>query len=246
MIPFGFNRAETGAPPSGIQYVGGKMVIPTPGSSDYTLDLTGLSGGLASSAADGDLVLVHYGAASNTNRTGSMVIGASQGWTATSSMFANETTDANGTGAYKFMGGTPDTTVDIGATSQSSSGVVVGIQVWRGVDPTTPMDQTQTTATADPSRTANPPSITPVTSGAVVSVFGFVAYAASDGDLTLGPTTGLDNALQETHVNTYALAAIMGSVNWSGSGAVDPSAVSITGTVVGDSAAATCIALRPA
>jgi hypothetical protein len=67
------------------------------------------------------------------------------------------------------MGATPDTSITLtgGTLSADDAGAVV-VQVWRGVDPTTPFDVTQTTATGTNSVLCDPPAITPVTPGAVI------------------------------------------------------------------------------
>jgi hypothetical protein len=80
--------------------------------------------------------------------------------------------------SYKFMGATPDTAISIPAADATTNGVAYDIHVFRGVDATTPLDTTTTTASAINTGVANAPSITPATPGAWISVHGGAAVAA--------------------------------------------------------------------
>lgn len=122
-----------------------------------------------------------------------------------------------------------------------------GIQVFRGVNLTTPLDvatqvQTFVNDTAQP----NPPAITPVTSGAVV-----VACGGSHGSFDANDFTSSDltNFLtQQNETASFDPLVGMGFIPWSGSGPVDPAQFGggTTGNVLQCSAASATIALRPA
>jgi len=117
--------------------------------------------------------------------------------------------------------------------------------VFRGVDPTTPMDVTLTTATGGNSVLANPPSITPVTAGAWIACFGFGAHTdgtdtyTSAGDLTLFTSSGGNTTNDGTAGAGY-------KDDWV-SGSFDPGAWTFSGTdSTSFSWCAVTVALRPA
>jgi hypothetical protein len=72
---------------------------------------------------------------------------------------------------FKILGATPDSSVDILQALSSMQGGI--IQVWRGVDTTTPIDATRTVVTGF-SGSPNPPAYEPVTDGALVFAVGFL------------------------------------------------------------------------
>jgi hypothetical protein len=72
--------------------------------------------------------------------------------------------------AYKFI--TSDTTVTFGPTGSTADAGAMAVYVFRGVNVSTPLDVTPTTATGSGSAAANPPSITPVTGGSYIVCVG--------------------------------------------------------------------------
>jgi hypothetical protein len=70
---------------------------------------------------------------------------------------------------YKFMGATPDTTVTIPENTNDDQGVV--IEVWTGIDTTTPLDVAFQVATGTGTN-ADPPSITPLADNCIIKVIG--------------------------------------------------------------------------
>lgn len=60
---------------------------------------------------------------------------------------------------WKVMGGTPDTTAQVDGLGGTDAAVAAVAMVFRGVDTTTPMDVTPTTASAVGTSNADPPSI---------------------------------------------------------------------------------------
>ncbi|WP_066210248.1 MULTISPECIES: DUF2807 domain-containing protein [Sphingomonadales] len=228
-----------------LEYVGGKTAAITASTSTATnVSLTDLSGGLASAPAAGDIVIVGYATCSTIDRA----IGVNTaGYAEIAELYANDTNDANLSVSWKIMGSTPDTTVAISATGSASDPGSVAIHVWRGVDATTPLDVTSTTATALNSWVPNPPSITPVTSGAVVLALG--AGAGSSAPSAIGSITNSDlsNFIARSVDNAFRSVGIgVGSFAWT-SGAFDPAAFTVAGTdSTLNSSASLTLALRPA
>lgn len=232
----------TAPPASSIQYVGGKTWTTTGTSGTTSVSLTDLTGGLASAPAAGDFVIVAYNVGGNLDPDRDVQV--TTGYTEVADIFGNSFMQANLGVFYKFMPGTPDTTVTMGQTF--GSGIYGGaavIQVWRGVNVTTPMDVTATTAVATGTSNPNPPSITPGTSGAIIIAAG--GGALNQSGSWSHTSSDLSN-FRTDYVNTVADVSIgMGSYAWT-SGAFDP-AEWAGGEVTGNNAwAAVTMALRPA
>lgn len=143
---------------------------------------------------------------------------------------------------YKVMGATPDTIVTFNQTSgnEYAAGIV---QVWRGLDTTTPIDATPTTATGA-SGMPDGPSFTTVTNGALVIVIGVIDdinIAAS-----VGAPSGYSNLLahDNTSVPPDNACAMIASLEKATAGAENPGA--FTAGASSDEWAAVTFALRPA
>jgi len=207
------------------------------------VDLTDLTGGIASSPAAGDLVIIYFGTASTADRN--LVVGSS--YVEVTELYSSDTFDTNLVVARKFMGATPDTSITLtgGTLSVDDAGAVVA-QVWRGVDPVTPFDVTQTTATGQNSVLCDPPAITPVTPGAVIVSGGAGAHNQSSiitGVYSSPDLTGFRTAGQN---DTNDVVIGVGYHAWT-SGAFDPAQFAF---LLSDSTsfswAAVTLALRPA
>ena len=185
-----------------ITYVGGYTTAFVGTTSSIVITFGGnLTGGLASSASAGDLVVVYFG----VSASGAVPL-VIAGYTEVASLSASDTYDANLLVEYKFMGVTPDTTFTlIGGTDSENNGGAVVVQVWRGVDTVLPFDVTRTTDTGNNSVLCAPPAITPVTQGSVIvsggagahntgtqtysssDLSGFLSSGANDSnDVTIG------------------------------------------------------------
>jgi len=224
---------------SGIQYVGGYVVGFFGTTSEVTITLTSLTGGLASSPAAGDIVIVYFGTGSTADQN--LVV---SGYTEVVELYANSTYDTNLVVAYKFMGVTPDTSFTLtGGTLNTSDAGAVAVQVWRNVNAVTPLDVTQTTATIPLSVLANPPAITPITGGAVIVAGGAGAHVNgtqifSSSDLTAFISAGGSDTRDVTIGLGYHV--------WT-SGAFNPAAFTFSGSdSTLYSSAAVTLALRPA
>lgn len=226
-----------------ISYVGGNTNIGT-GSSTVTVDLTALTGGSDSSPSTGDLVIValNYNGSTNANVPPSV---STSGYTNITSLFSDDSNETNLLIARKFMGGTPDTSVAGAVPGGSGSrAFTVAVQVWRGVDTTNPLDVTTTTDTGIDSSTANPPSITPVTSGTYVIAIGANASGNNDTAFNSAPS-GYSNFVNSSGSGgTFTRAGVaLASKAWT-SGAEDPGSFGVNSTNTSSSWAAVTLALR--
>jgi hypothetical protein len=222
---------------SGIQVVGWAI-----GESDdansITLSLTALRGGIDTAARENDIVIVAHANRSSTDRAVGV---ATSGYAEVADLYANDVEDMNLSVSWKRMSSTPDTSV---TTETPAAGRSVAIAyVLRGVDTTTALDVTSTTATGVGTGVSNPPSITPATEGSAILA---VTASMSDSLTTLnGP---LNFGYQAWGFNNGGAAAVphlgIGFLRWQG-GTVDPPAP--TGHVDNPNVSwcAVTLALRP-
>jgi hypothetical protein len=200
-------------------YVGGKTFARAGNTSPETITLTDLTGGANTAPQEGDLVVIAVATGSDELRSRAVT-----GYTQIASLYSNDTeTDTNLWVGYKIMGSTPDTTVTIPTSGDTSDAQTVAIQVWRNV-----VYEDVTTAIGENTVLADPPSITTTTGNNVVLVIGAgghdagtQTYAASYADNFL--TIGSDDTFQST--------IGFGSVNRPTAGAYDPPAFTFTGAI---------------
>lgn len=249
--PYRFAAAGGGG---GISFVGSKTFtheLATPQSCALT-DLLDEAGAAATLLED-DLIVIALNQAHNTDRTQAQLTckdpGAADYTLPHSDLYANDVYDTNLQVQYKFMGATPDATVTIPANSTTSFGTAAVIFAFRGVDTTTPMDTTATTATGTNTGAADPPSIMPVTAGAWILACGAKASSGTvhaftnPGDLSAGT-----NHFRSVGVNATTadpVVAIGFKSDWT-SGAFDPTVFTTGGTSTDNSWCAATLALRPA
>jgi hypothetical protein len=112
-----------------------------------------------------DVVVVFGG---HPHRAGAPLGPSTSGYTAAFSPFNTQT--PNFGAWYKVMGGTPDASVVLQGTANTSDGVAYGGWVLRGVDPNTVQDAVAVTVGPTASTNPDAPSITTVTPGAWVLV----------------------------------------------------------------------------
>lgn len=216
-------------------YVGGALATYT-GVGNITLSLTSLTGGIASSPAAGDVVIVAYGASYVSDANLSLV---TSGYTELADLFGNDTNDTV-LGVYaKDMGSTPDTSVRATNTEDFAYWVLVA-QVWRNTNVTSGVVTPIETATGANTGRANPPSVTPTVPGSVVIVAGIgsVDSMASAFTAPSGITLWQSNADADP---CFAMGAYVG---WT-SGAYNCAAFGGGSTSSYDSWCAASIILKP-
>ena len=221
-----------------LSYVGGTSGLGT--GSSYGIDLTSLTGGIASSPAAGDIVIVVTGWGSTSNDTPGV---SSVGWTEIGNYYQSDARDANLSIAYKIMGGTPDTSVTVFGSGNANYGGATAVHVWRGVDPSTPLDVLTTAAGGNNNARPDSPPITPLAIGAIV-----LSAGLGTGDTTpqaFTAPTGFTNTVSKTgDGSSIGAIACVASYNWV-SGAYNPSAWTGGESTINDSWRAASIVLRP-
>ncbi len=226
-----------------IQYVGGNTATKAGATSgNSTISLTALTGGIAASAAAGDIVIAVFATGSAADRTLVIQDPSAVAYTLIATeLYSNGTTyDSNLRVAYKRLTAA-DATVTFGPTLNAQDAGAMAVHVWRGVDSTTPLDVAATTATGTGTGRPNPPAITPTTAGSEIIVAG--GAAAGTGAVFVG--TGLANFRTATSVDTNDAMVGIGSFDWV-SGPYDPAAWTGGTANAADSWTALTLALRQA
>lgn len=222
---------------TGIQYVGARTGSGSTSGGTVTVSLTTLTGGIASAAAIGDVVVIVIGVAGATNAPASPTV---TGYTLIDSAGANDTNATCIYVGYKILTAA-DTSVAYTWTASNGSSTAY-VSVWRNVDATYPLDVNAITVGVQNTILANPNSITPVTSGAYIIAAGAGASSAgvqsySSSDLTDFKSTGLNASYD---------SVIGGGYNEWTSGAFNPAAFTFsTSNSSAYSNATTILALRP-
>lgn len=227
-------------------FVGGAVGVAnattTTPSGQVTVSLTALTGGIASAAAEGDVVLaaIAYGASIDLN-----VSMSTSGYTEVADLFSADGAKVALGVYWKRMGATPDTTA-VGLAMYNTLYRVMAVQVWRGVNAATPMDVTPITATGSNSGVPNPPSITPNTPNAVVVAVGAAAGTTDAYVVSLTAPTGMDRLVSGlTVMSSNGIATVgLAAYNWAG-GAYDPAVFGGGNSSISDAWAAVTLALRP-
>jgi hypothetical protein len=228
---------------AGIQYVGGTVAFAS--ANNVTTSLTSLTGGIGSAPIQDDLVIVYVGCSSLASRAFTF---SSATYTSIQFLYANGANDANLQVSRRFMTATPDTSITVSHNGLAADTIAVYISVWRGVDQTTPIDVASTTATAANTLIANPPSITPTTSGAYI-VAGAIGAAPSGAVQSTGVYTSSDlTEFRSVGGGTGARTSVVGAgyKEWT-SGAFDPAVFGISNITDSTNCtfASVTLALRP-
>ena len=222
-----------------ISYVGGQVAGRAGNTSTASITFS-LTGGTDATPQAGDLVIIAVVVGSQARNPACAI----SGYTALGLLnSAAATEDTSMDVSYKFMGGTPDTTFTLPSTGNVADAQRYTVQVFRNVDPTTPLDVAVVSATGSATGRPNPGSITPTTSGAYVVICG--GGAAGTGASYTAPANYTTNFLTGSTADTNDAMIGSGYRAWT-SGAEDPASYTGGTTNATDSWAAYTIALRPA
>lgn len=210
---------------------------------------TTLTGGSNTSPSAGDLVVVWCASASDStgSPTDQAISGNNSGAYSTLTFQSTSATtyDTFSQMSYKIQGGTVDTTLTIPSSGNARNAQRWVVQVFRGVDATTPIDVTSIYASGTGTGRPNPDAITPSTAGAWI-VTGY-ASAAATGTVYTTPTGVTNPFWPNTSLDTADCMIGATFYNSWTSGSYDPPAVTAGGTTnAADSWTATTLAIRPA
>lgn len=226
-----------------IQFVGGTTLAVVGGTTNVSVPLTSLTGGIGSAPQFGDLIIVAVERCGTANKTYNIA-----GFTQIADLYQNDTEDSNFHVGYALATPIPQTSVVItGGSGAAADGMAIAVQVFRNVNQTTPLDVTSTTTGAINGGAVNPIAITPVTSGAVLVVTGGAAQDATSFNFSASYLTNFVTPSTNSLTSTNDACVGMGYVSWPG-GTYDPAVWTVTssgGTAANWSWNAVTIAIRP-
>lgn len=158
------------------------------GKTSTTTVAFALTGGIASTPAAGDLVIIAYHVGSTSDVTLSITDTTPTAYTLLGSeLYQDDTYDSNLRVCYKVMGGTPDTQFILSGTGSTSNAGRYTVHVFRGVHADV-LEQAVLTGGGTNGHAVIPPAILPTTSGTVVYCAGGSAAttgaAHTSADLT--------------------------------------------------------------
>jgi hypothetical protein len=232
-----------------IQHVGSRVNSFAGTTSAQTVTLGSLTGGDTGDTTPqaGDLVIVTYAIGSTVARTPTIATpGGGAAYTDANAVLTQaDNFDASMRVAYKFMGGTPDTQVTLsetgGGTGNIADAGAYTIQVFRGVDTSTPLDVAVVTGGAANSSAVDPGQITPSTAGAIVVAMG----AAASGTGSTMTSSDLTDFVATSRADTNDISIGAGYSTWA-AGALNPAAFgNIPAGTTANSWVSLTIALRP-
>lgn len=191
-----------------------------------------------------DLVIVNQTNARTTDQAMSLV---STGYTNRADLYSNDNNDVNMGVWTKFMGAIPDTNVVVTGSGSGTNFSAAQVQIWRGVDTTTPMDATPTTATGTNTDVPDPPSITTVTANAQVIALGGTTVGTTAPTIT-APSgyTNLTSQTADVSGSGFWTGVMMASKTVASPGAENPGTFGGMSGLTTEAWAAVTLALRPA
>lgn len=227
-----------------LAYRGGKSANAGSGATDWSIDLTALSGGSGAAAQAGDIVIVVFSDHYPADGTGNMSVNTS-GYTAIDGggLHSTDSRQTNMRIFYKVMGVTPDTTLSLhDGSSGGDVGATGSVSVWSGINAATQMDVSPVPATGTNTGTPDPAAILPVTTGAVVLAIG---GGSATSDRTMTAPSGFGNLIFGTNTQSSQNSTCgIASIAWGG-GSVNPGTFGGMSTSTSDSWCALTVALRP-
>ena len=201
-----------------IRFVGSKTIdLAGATSGTTTIDCsTGLTGGIGTTAAIGDVIIGVFATGSDRNRTLSIVDGDATAYTLIDSeLHTNSTIDANLRVAYNTVSNANDLDAVFGNIGDADDSGALAVYVFRGVGAVGSVNTTINNATA----IVNPPSVTPTVSGSFIVAVGACGHSRNIASLSNSELTGF---VQQNSLGTFDCNMGIGhKPDWT-SGAFDP------------------------
>jgi hypothetical protein len=245
---FGARTPEAGT--SSIAFMGAAAAGGT--GSTISCSATSLSlGDRTGGVETGDFLIAINFWGSISNGSPGVTDGDGVTFTEVADLYSSDTHDINLSVSWGFVTGSPPTSITMAGPNSASYGGAAAIFAFTGVDTTTPMDATPTTATGVNSNIPDPPSITPDTTGASFVAIGAIARTNSgvgtflDDDPDIG-YTGV-SVIASGGTATDSSLSVSRKLNAGVSGvAEDRAAFTLSGDSTSHSWASVMLALRPA
>jgi hypothetical protein len=221
-------------------FVGGDA-LSSAATQTPTFSLTGLTGGIESSPASGDIVIACVAFKNGTDRN---IQCTTSGYTEVADLFAGSTNSCQ-LGVYYKVLSSAETSVSFNLGVSPSEGSRFAVHVWRNLN-STPLDATTTTATNSNTGVPDAPSITTVTSNAIVIAVGAAAggTAGLNSDLAnLTVPSGMGNFFQSNSAEDSCIG--IASIRRTTTGSYNPPAFGGGNSSTRNSFCAATLALRP-
>jgi len=237
---------------AGIVFVGAVTAGVANSAAEFTASLNGtLTGGIASSPANGDDIIV-IAACSTSNATSGVKCAGDTNGNYTqiiAPVYVDSIRDTRLTAWAYRQGGTPDTLLAVDAgTNQTTAGSAAIILVFRGVDAATRLDVARATATGIDNNDPDPPARTPVTDLALFLAVGCSSCGPA-ATAELVRNSGWSPSVYHSVVGSLSgiKLAVEGKVWRTGDGEINPAAWADADTPETDYTwIAGAIVLRPA
>lgn len=224
-----------------ISFVGGTTGTGT--GASYAVSLSGtLTGGSATSPASGDLIVVFAGHGNTASSAPTCSGNTSGSYIALhTAIHSNDTWDTEFCTFYQYAGDTPDTSLTIGRTNNTTFGGATVVLVFRDAGLVTATSTSGINGAA-----VNPPSVTPTVAGSWVAAGGTGMLSGTDtaGMTAISNMTAVRNAYGNG--STSDASTIAGYFSTWSSGAFDP-ATATGGTLTNTSSswAASTVLIEP-
>jgi len=213
--------------------------------ANYLLDLTALltdTGGTGGALQQGDVGFAVTGwTTSNSNENPGI---NTAGWTEILDDYRDATRDANTSVAWKAMGATPDTSVDVVASNNSVNGSAGAVSFWRYVDPTSPFDVSPVFSGGVGTTLVDGAAVTPVSAGAIILLLGGASGDNTPQVLAAPSNMTLSAQVAGAATNRGYKAIIARKTDWT-SGAFDPNPCTSGEDSANDSWSSATLALKP-
>ncbi len=226
-----------------IEYVGGTIAGGTGRTSNYSLSINSLTGGIASAPADGDLIIAVFTSTAANGGPSTDKAYNIDGYTQISKVFVDGNRRINLFVGYKFVIGTETSINFIGGSGNIDDAFSSAAYVFRNVS-STPLDVAVVQNTSPTTAIPTFSSITPVSANSRIVVIGAGGHQAGVQTYT---SSGLSSFLTNGGADDVNDATLgIGQFNWS-SGAYTPTSwtsAGITAFAGNQSFASVSLALR--
>lgn len=230
-----------------IQFVGYAIDTTPDGSSKYYVYPSSLTGGIDTAARAGDLLVVCFAAGGSSAPAYGFSNAGGLTWTTAGTAYGDDTGDALLDVRYAVAATDPTGYIMTNAVTFQDFALI--LTVWRGVDPSVPLDSTPQFASGIDSSVPNPPVSLAVTRAGCTAVAISVA-AMPDGaqPAITAPPSGFTSAFAISRASNTAPDGAM-SIAYkndipSGS-AINPASFSVSSTSTSSAWAAGTMILRP-
>jgi hypothetical protein len=224
-----------------LSFVGGKAIAFAGATTNQIVSLTDLSGGSNSAPQPGDIVIAVYGTSRNSGSDPGHAI-VSAGYAENERYFAvTAQQDIGLVMAWKVMGVTPDTQIEVTGSQDGTYASALAVHVWRGAHQTMPFVQAETRSSGTGNSRPNPPSIVPAQGSTQVLAAGVGVTSGSMAALVAGTLSNFRTAFATDSIDC---AIGLGSIAYTGA-AIDPPVWTGGTANAGDSWGAMCAVLMP-